>query len=87
MQNTINEYNYGLNLLELAMEISLTSLGSSQTLRRPQLSTEAASRFCSLRDTILPHVYAITSKTKESETTADVLFKEEPSRVTLATNR
>lgn len=38
--------------LELAMEISLTSLGSSHTLRRPHCSTEAASRFCSLRDTM-----------------------------------
>ena len=39
---------------ELAMEISLTSLGSSQTLRTPQSSTEAASRFCSFRDTMAP---------------------------------
>lgn len=37
---------------ELAMEISLTSLGSSQTLPLPHLSTLAASRFCSLRETI-----------------------------------
>ena len=36
---------------EFAMEMSLTSLGSSQTLRRPQPSTEAASLFCSLSDT------------------------------------
>jgi hypothetical protein len=42
------------NSLELAMEISLTSLGSSHTLRRPQLRTLAASRFCSLSDTIPP---------------------------------
>ena len=40
--------------LELAIEISLTSLGSSHTFLIPQLRTEAASRFCSLRDTILP---------------------------------
>jgi hypothetical protein len=33
------------------MEISLISVGSSQILRFPQPSTEAASRFCSLRDT------------------------------------
>jgi hypothetical protein len=31
----------------------LTSLGSSQTLRRPHLSTDAARRFCSLRATIV----------------------------------
>ena len=37
---------------ELAMEISLTSLGSSQTLPLPHLSTLEASRFCSLRETI-----------------------------------
>ena len=37
---------------ELAMEISLTSLGSSQTLRTPQVSTLAASLFCSLSDTM-----------------------------------
>ena len=30
---------------ELALEISLTSLGSSQILRLPQPTTEAASRF------------------------------------------
>ena len=35
------------------MEISLTSLGSSHTFRNPQSNTDAASRFCSLRDTIL----------------------------------
>jgi hypothetical protein len=39
---------------ELAMEISLTSLGSSHTLRSPHFSTELASLFCSFRDTILP---------------------------------
>jgi hypothetical protein len=38
------------------MEISLTSLGSSQTLRKPHFRTEAASRFCSFRDTILPRL-------------------------------
>ena len=37
---------------EFAMEISLTSLGSSQTLPLPHLSTLEASRFCSLRETI-----------------------------------
>lgn len=37
---------------ELAMEISLTSLGSSQTLPLPHLRTLAASRFWSFRDTI-----------------------------------
>ena len=36
----------------LAMEISLISVGSSQILRLPQLRTEAARRFCSLRDTM-----------------------------------
>lgn len=50
--------------LELAIEISLTSFGSSHTLRRPQLRTEAASRFCSFRDTILPSCLA---KRKERE--------------------
>lgn len=39
--------------LELAIEISLTSLGSSQTLRRPHFRTEAASRFCSFSETML----------------------------------
>lgn len=37
---------------ELAMEISAVSLGSSQTLRLPVLSTDAARRFCSRRFTI-----------------------------------
>lgn len=37
--------------LELAIEISDTSLGSSQILRLPVLSTAAASRFCSRSDT------------------------------------
>jgi len=36
----------------VAKEISLTSLGSNQILRSPHLSTEAAKRFWSLRDTI-----------------------------------
>merc|ERR1719318_1420464 len=36
--------------LELALAISLISLGSSQTLLRPHFITEAASRFCSLSD-------------------------------------
>ena len=40
------------HLLELAIEISLTSLGSSQIFLLPQLSTEAARRFCSFSDTI-----------------------------------
>ena len=35
------------------MEISAVSLGSSQTLRLPVLSTDAARRFCSRRFTIL----------------------------------
>lgn len=39
---------------ELAMEISLVSLGSSQTFPRPHFSTLAASRFCSFSDTISP---------------------------------
>jgi hypothetical protein len=37
---------------EFALWISLTSLGSNQTLRLPHLSTEAARRFCNLRDTM-----------------------------------
>ena len=41
-----------LGVRELAMEISLTSLGSSQTFPLPHLRTLAASRFCSFRDTI-----------------------------------
>lgn len=41
------------NSLELAMEMSLTSLGSSQTLRRPHFSTLAARRFCSLSETMV----------------------------------
>lgn len=40
------------NALELAMEISLTSLGSSQTFPLPHLSTLAESRFWSFNDTI-----------------------------------
>lgn len=40
------------SLLELAMEISLDSLGSSQTLPLPHLRTLAASRFCSFSDTM-----------------------------------
>ena len=35
------------------MEISVTSLGSSQTLRWPQLSSEAANLFCNFRLTII----------------------------------
>jgi hypothetical protein len=41
-------------LRELAMEISETSLGSSQTLPLPHLSTLAARRFCCFSDTIFP---------------------------------
>ena len=37
---------------ELAFEISLTSLGSSQILRLPQPTTDAARRFCVLRFTL-----------------------------------
>lgn len=37
--------------LEFAMLISLTSFGSSQILRLPHLSTDAASRFCSSKET------------------------------------
>merc|ERR1740138_1139268 len=36
---------------ELAIEISLTSFGSSQILRLPHLSTDDARRFCSSSDT------------------------------------
>ena len=39
------------NSLELAIEMSFTSFGSSQTFLRPQSRTEAASLFCSLRAT------------------------------------
>ena len=42
----------GRGARELAMEISFASLGSSHTLRSPQLRTDAASRFCSFRDTM-----------------------------------
>ena len=41
------------NVRELAMEISLTSLGSSQTLPRPHLRTLEASLFWSLSETIV----------------------------------
>jgi hypothetical protein len=37
---------------ELALEISLTSLGSSQILRFPQPTTEAARRFWVVRLTL-----------------------------------
>lgn len=47
----------GPSARELAMEISVTSLGSSQTLRSPQLSTEAASRFCNLNDTMAARLF------------------------------
>lgn len=40
---------------ELALEISLTSFGSSQTLRLPQPATEAARRFCVRRLTLITH--------------------------------
>ena len=43
----------GGGVRELAMEISLTSLGSSQIFRLPHFSTEAARRFWSFRETIL----------------------------------
>lgn len=43
------------NSLELAMEMSLTSLGSSHTFLRPQPRTEEASLFCSFRETCTPH--------------------------------
>jgi hypothetical protein len=38
---------------ELALAISLVSLGSSQILRFPQPTTEAARRFCVVRLTLL----------------------------------
>ena len=38
---------------ELALEISLTSLGSSQILRFPQPTTDAARRFCVRRLTLV----------------------------------
>ena len=47
---------------ELAMEISLASLGSSQTFRSPQLSTEAASLFCNLRATMAARRCATLAK-------------------------
>jgi hypothetical protein len=40
------------NLRELALEISLTSLGSSQILRSPHLRTEAARRFWTVKLTL-----------------------------------
>ena len=40
---------WALHSLELAIELSLTSLGSSHTLRRPHLRTEAASLHSSTR--------------------------------------
>ena len=45
-----NMYMY-VYLRELAIEISLTSFGSSQTFLFPQSSTAAASRFWSFRET------------------------------------
>lgn len=39
------------------MEISLTSLGSSQTLFLPHRKTEAARRFCNFRETIVGDAY------------------------------
>lgn len=50
----MKKQNRDSGLRELAMEISLHSLGSSQTLPLPHLSTLAASRFCSFSDTIFP---------------------------------
>ena len=48
------------------MEISLTSLGSSQIFRLPHLSTDAASRFCNNSET--PMVSPQTSDREEEET-------------------
>jgi hypothetical protein len=39
--------------LELALAISLISLGSNQTLFLPHFITEAASRFCNFNELIL----------------------------------
>ena len=43
--------NLATFLREFAREISLISLGSNQILRSPHLRTEAARRFCNLRET------------------------------------
>lgn len=60
---------------ELAIEMSLTSLGSSQTLRRPHFNTEAANRFCSFKDTILPGDRSVGRWTvKERQTCSLELF-------------
>lgn len=48
------------------MEISLASLGSSQTFRSPQLSTEAASLFCNLRATMAARRYATLASLKRA---------------------
>lgn len=42
-----------MNILELAMDNSLDSLGSNHTLFLPHLRTEAAKRFCRRRLVIL----------------------------------
>ena len=44
----------GRGVREFAIEISLTSFGSSQILPLPHFSTEAARRFCSRRETPMP---------------------------------
>lgn len=65
--------------LELAMEISLTSLGSSHTFRSPHDSTDAASRFCSFRDTMVPPLPSLfwwppTSRDKGEHDTPSTLI-------------
>ena len=45
----------GRGVREFAIEISLTSFGSSQILPFPHLSTEAASRFCRRSETPIAH--------------------------------
>lgn len=59
-----NEKSGRRNLLELAMEISLTSLGSSQTLFLPQPRTEAASLFWSLRETMVAGTCCCATRTR-----------------------
>lgn len=44
------------HLLELAMEISVDSLGSSQTFLLPQPKMLAANLFCNLSDTIVDYL-------------------------------
>jgi hypothetical protein len=51
------------------MEMSVASLGSSQTLRLPHFSTDDASRFCSSRLTIAARLFLASRRLHAVKTT------------------